>query len=263
MNHLELVKGYVKSKEFAWARTTQRNELARLKKHGERVLEPPALVYLSLSKSMKPYSIKTTLSRMSLFYQWLIDNDKIPPSKNPWKAFLSENALLFKYAYQIERLTIAFDEAKARIETMPDYAHRMASLQLIEGGLRYCELRTFDGRQVIGKGGKPRAVFLRPELALFRYTGSYSALYIRLKAVGLKPHTLRKLCATEFSRDPKVKDQDTCKVFGWSSIETSIKYRQPHQDKQLGEILQGVVNKAKPEIKTKSIFAKWFSKVTI
>lgn len=259
----DLVKEYISSKKMAWARTTQRNELARLLKHGHRVLESPELVYPELTKTMKPYSIKTTLSRLSLFFDWLVDNDKIPAAKNPWKAFLNTNALLFKYAYQIERLTVTFDEAKALIGTMPDYAHRMASLQLLEGGLRYCELRTFDGKQVIGKGSKPRMVFLRPELALFRYTGSYSALYIRLVAVGLKPHTLRKLCATEFSRNPKVKDQDTCKVFGWSSIETSLKYRQPHQDKQLGEMLQEVVNKARPEINIKSLLSRLFSKVTV
>lgn len=237
MNFDTLVSEYVGGKKMSWARSTQRNERSRLRVHGPKVLDNPLSVYDGLTKTMVPYSIKTTFSRLSLFWEFLADSEKIPPGRNPWKNFLTTNALLFKYAYQIERVKITYDEAKVRIDSMPSYAHRMASFQMLEAGLRYCELWTFDGKRVIGKGGKPRAVFMRADLALFRYTGSYTSLYKRLKAVGLKPHTLRKLCATEFSRNPKIKDQDTCKVFGWSSIETSLKYRQPYEDEQLGEIL--------------------------
>lgn len=239
-----LVDEYINSKQFAWARTTLKNERARLSKHGHVVLQDPMEVYKELKKSMCDYSIKTTLARLSKFHEWLVESDKILPSKNPWRNFLTTNALLFKYAYQIERLTVTFDEAKERIQLL-DEPYRQAAMQLLEGGFRYCELRTFNGFHVIGKGSKPRTVFVREELKKFKYTGSYSALYIRLKAIGLKPHTLRKLCATEFSRHPDVKDQDTCKIFGWSSIETSLKYRQPHNDTRLGNMLQSVVNKVK------------------
>jgi hypothetical protein len=240
--NVELVEQYIASKKLAWARTSQKNELARLKKHGGKVLEPPATVYLELSKQMKPYSVKTTFTRLGQFFEWLVDNDKIPLAKNPWKAFMKSHALLFKHAYQTERLTVTFTEAKERIEQI-ELPYRLAALQLLEGGMRYCELRTFDGDQVIGKGSKPRKVFLREELKKFKYTGCYSALYTRLKAVGLKPHTLRKLCATEFTRQPGVTDVDTMRFFGWNDIGTSAKYRQSMHDEKLRDVIQNVVNK--------------------
>lgn len=264
VNITELIDQYIESKKLAWARTSLKNERYRLKCHGHRVFSEPSDVYQTLKKEgLKDHSLKTLFVRLGQFHDFLVETDRVPPAKNPWKRFLKENAMVFKYAYQIERVTVTFDEAKSRIQTLEE-PYRSASLQLLEGGLRYCELRTFDGLRVIGKGSKPRTVFLRPDLGLFRYTGSYSALYVRLKAVGLKPHTLRKLCATEFSRLPEVKDQDICKTFGWSSIETSIKYRQPHNDEALKEQLQRAVAGVKKESNpVKALLAKLLEKVTI
>ncbi len=165
--------------------------------------------------------------------------------------------MTFKYAYQLEKLTSTFDDARINILTL-DEPYRSAALQLLEGGMRYCELWTFDGDRVIGKGGKPRKIFLSEELKAFRYRGSYSALFVRLKAVGLKPHSLRKLWATRISRDSRIKDQDICKLGGWSSIETSIKYRQPHDDAYLKDLLQDVMAGVKkdPAGDAKKMFAK-------
>lgn len=239
------VDEYIKSKRLAWARSSQRNERSRLNKHAASVLHEPKMVYEKLKQGgMCDHSIKTTFVRLGQFFQWMVDNDKIQPAKNPWKLFMKSHALIFKHAYQLERLNVTFEEAKGRIENeMVDPYYQQAARQLLEGGLRYCELRTFDGQAVIGKGSKPRAVFLREGLRDFRYRGSYSALYTRLKAVGLKPHTLRKLCATQFSNQPGVTDIDTCEVFGWESIETSKKYRQPKRREHLAGLLQGAVSR--------------------
>ena len=259
------VNDYILSKKNSWARTSKKNERYRLQAHGHNVFANPDDVYESLKKTMHPHSIKTTLVRLGQFYDYLVESDKIPPSKNLWKLFMKSNAMIFKHAYQIERLTVTFDQAKALVQLIEE-PYRSAASQLLEGGLRYCELHTFNGERVIGKGSKPRKVFLREELKAFRYTGSYSALFVRLKAVGLKPHSLRKLCATEFSRHPDVKDQDTCAFFGWNDIGTSIKYRQSHNDERMSEMISSVVNKAKAiDIKStvdiKSILSKILSKV--
>ncbi len=263
MNYLELTDQYIKSKKLAWARTSLKNERARLMKHGMHVLDDPGEYYQILKQRMTAYSIKSTFTRLGKFYEYLVETDHIPASKkNPWKSFLTDNALQFKYSYQPERLKINFKEAKLRVNTL-EYQYKMASLQLLEAGLRYCELRTFDGVRVIGKGSKPRAVFMSPELKLFRYTGSYTPLYKALVAVGLKPHSLRKLWATELSRHPDMKDQDLCKLAGWSSIETSIKYRQPHNDELLGVMIDSVVNNSKVETKIRSFIAKLIEKVTV
>ncbi len=236
--NIGLVNEYIDSKKMAWARTSQKNERYRLKKHGHNVLSDPKQVYEELKKTMCNYSIKTTFVRLGQFLQWMIDNDKILPCKNHWKVFLTTHALLFKHAYQSERLKISYDEAKALVDSITEAQYRQAAQQLLEGGLRYCELRTFDGEAVIGKGSKPRSVFLRPDLSTFRYRGSYTPLYKRLKERGLKPHTLRKLCATRFSQLPGVNDIDTCEVFGWESIETSKKYRQPKRREHLSNLMQ-------------------------
>lgn len=235
----ELVNEYIRSKGLAWARSSLKNERSRLNKHGHKVNRDPKEVYEELKASgMCNHSIKTTYVRLGQFLQWLIENDKMSPVKlNPWKNFLKTHALLFKHAYQVERLKITYDQAKAIVDSMSQDQYRKAAQQLLEGGLRYCELRTFDGEAVIGKGSKPRNVFLRADLASFRYRGSYSALYVRLKAVGLKPHTLRKLCATRFSTKAGVSDVDVCEVFGWESIETSKKYRQPQRRERLSELM--------------------------
>lgn len=236
----EFVDQYIGSKSMAWARSSIKNERARLRKHGHKVMDKPEEVYQDLKKTMRPYSIKTTFVRFGQFFQWLIDNDKIPPAKNHWKLFLQSHALLFKHAYQIERLKMTFDEAKVLVDSMTEEHYRQAAQQLLYGGLRSCGLRTFDGEQVIGKGSKPRAVFFEGDLKNFRYKGCYSALYKRLKKIGLKPHTLRKLCATKFSTQPGVTDIDTCEIFGWESIETSKKYRQPQARERLSQLLQGI-----------------------
>jgi integrase len=243
----ELIDQYIKSKKLAWARTSQKNERARLNKHGKHVLDAPKEYYDFLKTYMKAYSIKSTFTRLGKFYEFLVKIKTIPFSENPWKTFLSDNALLFKYSYQTERLKVTYHEARIRILTIEEYQYRMAALQMLEAGLRYCELRTFDGERVIGKGSKPRAVFMRAELKLFRYSGSYTPLFKILKSHGLKPHTLRKLCATELSNRPGVSDVDIMEVFGWNDIGTSAKYRQPMRKEKLSAMLNDVVESAKNE----------------
>lgn len=243
MNIVGWVDEYLATKKLAWARSSQKNERYRLLLHGPRVLDEPAAVYQDLKERMKDHSIKTTFVRLGQFFQWLVDTDKIAPSKNPWKLFMKSHALIFKHAYRTERLKVTFDDAKRLIDAMPEDEYKAAAKQLLEGGLRYCELRTFDGQGVIGKGSKPRSVFLRDGLKDFRYHGSYSALYVRLKAIGLKPHTLRKLCATRFSTEAGISDVDICEIFGWESIETSKKYRQPQRREYLAAALQKAVSK--------------------
>jgi hypothetical protein len=255
---IDQVEEYIKSKKHAWARTSLKNERYRLLFHGPRVLEDPKEVYEALKCRQTNHSIKTTFTRLGQFHEFLVETDAIPfVKKNPWKKFLQTNANLFKHAYQTERLKVSYKEALSRIETQMKGQYKFASLQLLKGGLRYCELRTFDGEKVIGKGSKPRAVFLKGELKTFRYTGSYSALYTRLKAIELKPHTLRKLCATEFTRQPGVTDPDTMRVFGWNDIGTSAKYRQALHDSKLSEMLENVCDeKEKPIVKR--IFQRFF-----
>ena len=232
------VDEYISSKQLSWSKTTITTERSRLRAHVVHVDSNPEIVYKKLSETMKPYTIKTTFIRLGEFYQWLMETGQRQMGINPWKRFMESHANLFKHVYQSERLEITYDEAKSKILSIQVESLRTAALQLLEGGLRSCELSTFDGNSVTGKGGKRRMVFLRPGLAEFRFTGTYPELYGALKAVGLKPHTLRKLCATAFGSQAGVNDIDIKEVFGWESIETSAKYRQPKRQEQLAGLLK-------------------------
>ncbi len=231
-----LIEKYIESKIFRWAKTTLYTEHSRLVAHAKLTDLEPLKAFVQLRDGgMKPYAIKTTLMRIADYYQWLIDNNHKPIGPNPFKIFFRSHANLFKYSYQPERLEITYAEAKERIEGIVDEHMRAAARQLLESGLRSCELKTISHEQVIGKGGKPRDVFLSPDLKSFRYKGSYAQLYYALRKVGLKPHMLRKLCATEFSRQDGVDNIDVKESFGWSSMETAAKYLQPQTAEKRGD----------------------------
>jgi integrase len=230
-------------KRLSWASTTQEKEGARLTKHVKLIDKSAQAVFLFLRDSgMKPYSIRTTMVRLGEFYQWLLDNGHRAGS-NQFKLFFKTHANLFKYSYQPKRLAITFAEARERISKITKEPCRLAAMQMLEGGLRSCETETFDGSAVIGKGSKPREVHLSEELASFRYTGNYNQLYYELKKVGLTPHMLRKLCATEFARQEGVTDVDLMEAFGWSSIQTSAVYRQPVVSERRADLFKKAVGK--------------------
>jgi integrase len=234
-----LISKYIESKQYAWAKTTLYTEHSRLLAHAHLADVEPLKAFISLKDGgMKVYSIKTTLMRISDYYQWLIDNNHKPVGPNPFKLFFRSHANLFKYSYQPERLEITYAEAMERIEGIADSNLRAAARQLLEAGLRSCELKTINHEQVVGKGGKPREVFLPQDLKTFRYKGSYAQLYYALKKVGLKPHTLRKLCATEFSRQKGMTLIDSMESFGWSSMGTPAKYFQPEVAEKRGAAMR-------------------------
>jgi integrase len=70
----------------------------------------------------------------------------------------------------------------------------------------------------------------RPAASTFRY---------HLNKVGLKPHTLRKLCASKLARQDKIKEQDLLKVFGWASMETASIYLQAKNNEELAALMEG------------------------
>lgn len=233
------IEKYIESKLHSWAKTTIYAETSRLASHSSLTDIEPIKAFVKLKDGgMKVYSIKTTLMRIADYYQWLIDNGHKPTGPNPFKLFFKTHANLFKYSYQPERLTVTYAEARERIEMIEDSNLRAAARQLLESGLRSCELKTIDRETVVGKGGKPREVFLSPDLKTFRYKGSYAQLYYALKKVGLKPHTLRKLCATEFGRQPGVENIDLKESFGWNSMETAGKYLQPLESSKRADIFK-------------------------
>lgn len=225
----KLIATYIESKKFAWETTTTRSETARLNAHAKYISQGPEAHFLALKGIANPHTVKTIFKRISSFYQWQIEEGLV--TENPYKAFMKKNALLFKGVYEKEKIEIGFQEAWARIEQIKDPDLKAKAIQLISTGMRWTESSTLDDLgMVTGKGRKRRRIFNSKSIS---YTSSYSTFLRKLyRATGLKPHSLRKLFATEMVNKGFTLP-DLLKVMGWSSTTTAESYLQSRQEDEL------------------------------
>lgn len=229
MTNQELIELYLDSKTKAWAPSTQKSERSRLESLGEALFQGPDELYKSL-ESKAPYTIKTSFIRASAFFDWAVKRGYL--EANPYQTWMEENRRVFKNAYTAKLPQISYSEAKTRISTIPCKATRNKAMQLLHGGLRWSESFTIQNSECIGKGEKIRKVFVEP----MSYTYSYSHFCKHLKKIGLKPHDLRKIRATQLARKLN-SPTDLCKVFGWESFTTASKYLAPLKDEELMEAM--------------------------
>ena len=108
-------------------------------------------------------------------------------------------------------------EARRLVNTIPEPS-RTKAMELLNTGLRLHEYEKVSDGEVVGKGGKRRAVFGRVSKQSVR-EGRFRQ---DLARVGLTPHRLRKVFATHLGRQVDV--FDLCAVMGWSSVETARSY---------------------------------------
>jgi integrase len=218
----EEIQAYLDSKAMAWSETTRRSETSRLKSVASLVeLANPQAAYTKLlSEGYGAYSIKTIFVRLAALQAWRLQTGRAR-GKNHFADYLKSHARLFKYAYKKERLALTFEEAKKKLaELAPE--ERLAAESLLKTGLRISEFTSVIDGQVIGKGGKPREVFADVPV----YGKSLATLRRKLKTLGLKPHSLRKLCATRLL-EAGLSTADLCEIFGWADIRTANSYVQP------------------------------------
>lgn len=228
----ELIDQYIDSKQLAWSPNTLRSERYRLYSVYATLgakLSPQA-VYDWMYPQLKPYTFKTLFIRLVKFYDWLIKTNNVP-GPNPFRNYMEDNALLFKNVYKREAITTSFKEAKSRIQTLSEPARSWA-LHLLFNGARISE--AFQGSHVKGKGNKNRVLFNSE----FQNGSLITEAQLRaeLKKVGLKPHTLRKLFATELV-DKGARPEDLCEILGWSSIKTAYYYLQPKKEEELKKLV--------------------------
>lgn len=222
----ELIPAYLEAKESAWAVSTWKSEKARLNSLAGSLHLSPLGLYKKLEKQgMKPYSIKTAFMRV-------IDLEAFAGLEPKFREFLRTHKNRFKYAYQREEVIITFEEARARIAGLAEPYRSMAT-GLLTTGLRLSEAYAVKDGKVIGKGGKPRKIF-----GTIGKTAPKSTFARKLKAIGLKPHTLRKLCATRLA-EKGASAADLCKVFGWSDIRIAYQYLQGKSDERLQKLFDG------------------------
>jgi len=230
----ELVRMYIQSKSLSWAETTLDREGTRLSGFLDVLDGSPERLWKAMqSKRLMPYTKRTTWIRVVQFWQWGIDNGHLP-GPNKYDVFRRTNARLFKHVYQRRHPEFSLNEARDKINTIQDEALRNQALCLLDHGLRVSELRTLEENQVRGKGGKSRKTF---GTVLPTQVDSYWKVYRALKKIGLKPHDLRKIRATDLAAQG-LTEADLCKVFGWESFATASSYLAPKKDLTLEQIFR-------------------------
>lgn len=227
---------YIKSKQNAWSANTIKSTKARLSNAFVALNSVSGDLHsfykLLNAEKYNKYTIKQIFIQLSAFSEQL-DCFEV-------KNFVRQNALLFKNAYEKERLALDFDEAVTRIKTIKNEPARKLALAMMRTGLRAHEAIKYDGSgSVVGKGAKPRAVYLQEDLSALRV--NYKQLYKELRMVGLKPHSLRKLAATRLV-EKGLKEADLMAILGWNSMQTASSYLQPSKEIELKERLKNIFN---------------------
>jgi len=208
------IEAYIDSKKFAWAPSTIRSEEFRLKGVADFLDGNPETLWRAIQE-MKPYARQTLWTRIIDF--WSFFN---PNKENPYDRFRKTNARLFKNVYVRTKPDLSYEEAKLRISRITNDVYRNRAIQILESGLRFEESNHInrDGT-VSGKGGKIRNVFTAPSDTNI----SYFSFYRALKAVGLKPHDLRKLFLSRLV-ELGANEFELCSIAGWSNINTASSY---------------------------------------
>jgi integrase len=236
----QLIKRYIEAHRLAWSETTAKSEASRLSSIQGWIKEDPALAFETLSKKYKPYTLKTTFIRISKFLDWAIENG-LYQGPNNYSKFLKTHRNKLKHAYEKEQLNVTFQEARTLLANIKSDEVRRKAEQMLTSGLRISE--AFGGLQddgtVKGKGSKVRPYFGRHSEDSTR---SISKTQFRreLKKAGLKPHTLRKLFATQLVNSG-MPLQDVMRVMGWSSVETAKSYLQCQKDDAIMNEVQRIV----------------------
>ncbi len=221
------IQRYIASKKLSWSQTTIKSESSRLSRYAHLTQFCPDKIFEQLSKEQRPYTVKTTMLRLAEYMAFKGDFGL--------KQFIKDHPKLFTNAYVKERLEIDFDEAKTRIQMITDPQIRQAAEELLFSGARAAELLSHKSGKVVGKGGRVRDLFLRnPDI---HYSNiEYINLYRTLKAVGLKPHTLRKLAATRMVQ-MGFAEAELMRVMGWASMATASCYVQSRRDDEIKQRL--------------------------
>lgn len=213
----EYIQEYIIERESKWAASTLKSESARLRAVKES-LDGNPLTLCGVTRRLSRYSKVTTWTRVIDYVDWLIEQGKIS-GPNPYRRYRRDNNKEFKNAYKREHPKISYKEALLRVSSIKDERIREAATVILKTGLRAHELSTFENGSVVGKGGKRRDVYYRGKVPQV----SYIRLYRQLKAVGLKPHDLRKLFASRLVEKGANEFQLT-ELMGWSSINTALSY---------------------------------------
>lgn len=220
------IEQYLEEHAHFWTAATLASERARLNALGESALnmEPAQLALELTCRGLRPYTQKTTFLRLAAFHTWRQGGD----SEHAFSAYIAKAKRRFRHAYKRVPLALTYAEAYKALMTAPEMTPqvRAACLYLLQTGLRIHELYKVQEVApgifaVEGKGGKSRPVALPPPSIL----PSPHQIRRQLAGIGLKPHSLRKLMATQLLKK-KLPIHDVCAVMGWAQLQTAQCYIQ-------------------------------------
>jgi len=226
----DYISDYLESNRLAWTAETMKSETSRLYKYSTLIDKGPEAIWQG-TEHLAPYTRKTLFTRIGKFADYCIASGHL--EINEYKSWMAHNRRLFKNAYTKNTPKISYTEAQALILSLSCRETIKKASQILDGGLRWAESFTITDGQCIGKGEKPRAVFVDA----CDYGYSYSYFRNHLSTIGLTPHDLRKIRATDLARKG-LQPADLCKIFGWESFETASRYLAPLSDKKLQEAMQ-------------------------
>lgn len=174
-------------------------------------------------KKLNPYTIKTNFIVIAKFCEWLDDME--------FKKFMQTETQLFRNVYHDKVKEIREEDFKQEL-SMAKGDIRTALVLMGIGGLRFCELATYNGKGVVGKGGKWREIVLPKE---FENTSNTNIIYTKLKAaLRHNPHDYRSFAATYRLR--KGFDIKTVQyILGHSSLQSTERYARPIKGDELKE----------------------------
>ena len=222
------IESYLESKKLAWAPSTLKSEKARLTALADVLNGDPQALWDHMEVvGMGRYTRQTTWVRVIGFWQHL--NDRGLRQGNPYRAFRTTNARLFKNVYNPRLPEITYEEAKKRIETISEPSCRRRALEILGSGTRWQESETHSGGVVSGKGGKQREVYV-PKVEGPKFEASYRTFLRCLAEVGLTPHMLRKIFLSKMAEDG-ASEFELMEVAGWNSIGPARAYIKVHRDK--------------------------------
>lgn len=219
------IEAYLKDHETAWSYTTLRSERSRLNSCLHKLdAGPEALYAWALARPMKPYAIRTLFVRVTQLEAWSGES-------TVYRTWFRRHKNTFKHVYTRNEVGIPRVEAIKRIEQLDEHT-RETALSLLTTGLRISEMQRATEGSVVGKGGKRRKVY-----GTIKASVPVWELRAKLKTVGLKPHDLRKLCATELALRGATA-ADLCAIMGWSSITTAFRYLEPREEHKLRALVE-------------------------
>lgn len=211
------IEQYLAHNKERWNAMTLRTRRSHLNSMRACINGEPGFLWNHLEKHYSSYTRTILWTSIGAFWDWYA-----PRQQNPYKNWKKSHAQRFKHSYERSPATMSYRDAKDKIERCLEGAARDRALYILNTGARWIESGVQEGFRVRGKGGKIRRL-LPLEEGLKNANIAYRTFVRHLGKIGLTPHDLRKIYATELARRGAT-IYEICQLLGWEDINTALCY---------------------------------------